>query len=137
MVALHFIRYFYPTWHFVLNDKVASQFKGARSWFYVPRYFSLTMVCAMEWNYWGTCHGKGPHDGAYLLEMNLMEGTIESKWDSTSKCSPSCFIPSKLHKFRACYLWTCLNGCQAQLYWSQGWRGEHDPWLWLIDYSWF
>jgi hypothetical protein len=39
------------------GDGVASQFKGARSWFYVARYPSLTtcdqlpLGCAMEWNY--------------------------------------------------------------------------------------
>jgi len=30
----------------------------------------LPMGCAMEWHYWGTSHGKGPHDGvgAYLKQ---------------------------------------------------------------------
>ncbi len=47
-----------------------SQFKGARNWFHVTRYPSLTQCnelasrCAMEWHYWGTGHGKGLHDGA-------------------------------------------------------------------------
>jgi len=56
--------------HYVWNDGCVSQFKGARNWFHVARYPGLTIYlelpfgCMMQWNYWGTCHGKGPHDGA-------------------------------------------------------------------------
>jgi hypothetical protein len=60
----------FPKKHIVWSNGCASQFKGARSWFHVARYPSLTMCpqlpmgCAMERHYWGASHGKGPHDGA-------------------------------------------------------------------------
>ena len=60
----------YPKRHVVWSDGCACQFKGARAWFFVSRYPNLTscdqlpLGCAMQWNYWGSGHGKGPHDGA-------------------------------------------------------------------------
>ena len=56
--------------HIVWSDGCASQFKGARSWFHIARNPSLTKCnevpggVQMVWHYWGTGHGKGPHDGA-------------------------------------------------------------------------
>ncbi|KAG0631145.1 hypothetical protein M758_1G230800 [Ceratodon purpureus] len=59
-----------PSRHIVWSDGCASQFKGAKAFFFVAKYPSLTVSdnlptgCKLDWNYWGTGHGKGPHDGA-------------------------------------------------------------------------
>ena len=42
----------------------SGQFKGARCMYFVSRYPSLTGGCEMEWNFFGTGHGKGEWDGA-------------------------------------------------------------------------
>jgi hypothetical protein len=68
----------FPARHVVWSDGCSAQFKGGRSWFHVGRYPSLTVVpelpegCTMEWNYWGTGHGKGPHDGAGACLKQLL-----------------------------------------------------------------
>ena len=60
----------FPTTHFVWSDGCAAQFKEARAWFHVACYPNLTICdelpvgCTMEWNFWSSSHGKGPHDGA-------------------------------------------------------------------------
>jgi hypothetical protein len=60
----------FPKMHYMWSDGYVNQFKGARSWFHVARYFRFTISpelpfgCMMWWNYWGTSHGKGSHDGA-------------------------------------------------------------------------
>lgn len=62
--------YPFPVEHIVFLDGCASQFKCAKSLFFVARYPSLTqsedlpLGCAMQWNHFGTGHGKGRWDGA-------------------------------------------------------------------------
>jgi hypothetical protein len=59
-----------PQEHIVFSDGCATQFKCSRSLFHVGRYPSLTrsnempLGCRMQWNYFGTGHGKGRWDGA-------------------------------------------------------------------------
>ena len=54
-----------PVEHIVFSDGCASQFKCARSPFFVTRYPTLTRSpqlpngCAMQWNHFGSGHGKG------------------------------------------------------------------------------
>ena len=49
--------------HWVWSDGAASQFKAARPFYFVARYFKLTAV-QMSWNFSASGHGKGEHDGA-------------------------------------------------------------------------
>jgi hypothetical protein len=59
-----------PVEHIVFSDGCSSQFKCARSLFFVTRYPTLTRSpqlpngCAMQWNHFGSGHGKGRWDGA-------------------------------------------------------------------------
>lgn len=70
--------------HYMWNHGYANQFKGARSWFHVARYFRFTICpelpfgCMMWWNYWGTSHGKGPHDGACAC---LKQAIKKNNWN--------------------------------------------------------
>ena len=49
--------------HWVWSDGAASQFKARRPFYFVGRYPSET-GCEMRWNFFGSGHGKGEHDGA-------------------------------------------------------------------------
>ena len=49
--------------HWVWSDGAASQFKAARPFYFVARYYQLTGT-EMTWNFFGSGHGKGEHDGA-------------------------------------------------------------------------
>lgn len=49
--------------HWVWSDGAASQFKARRPFYFVARYGSLTGA-HMTWNFSGSGHGKGEHDGA-------------------------------------------------------------------------
>jgi hypothetical protein len=56
--------------HIIFSNNCASQFKSARSFFFVAHYPSLTkseelpLGCAMQWNHFGLGHGKGHWNGA-------------------------------------------------------------------------
>ena len=60
---------FYPKHHIFWSNGCPSQFNDARPWFCVSCYPNLTSFdqlpfgCAVQQNYWGSGHGKGPHDG--------------------------------------------------------------------------
>lgn len=62
--------FLFPVEHIVFSDGCASQFKCAKSLYFVARYPSLTISeelplgCVMQWNHFGTGHGKGQWDGA-------------------------------------------------------------------------
>lgn len=49
--------------HWVWSDGAASQFKAKRPFYFVARYGTLTGL-KMTWNFSGSGHGKGEHDGA-------------------------------------------------------------------------
>jgi hypothetical protein len=59
-----------PEEYIVFSDGCATQFKCSRSLFHISRYPSLTrsnempLGCRMQWNYFGTGHGKGRWDVA-------------------------------------------------------------------------
>ncbi len=53
-----------PKQHWVWSDGCAAQFKSSRPWFFVARYPNMTGGCSMLWSFFGSGHGKGPHDGA-------------------------------------------------------------------------
>ena len=55
---------FSPKMHYVWSDGCAAQFKSAKPWFFVSRYPNMTNGCGMLWSFFGSGHGKGPHDGA-------------------------------------------------------------------------
>ncbi len=56
-----------PQWHWVWSDGCASQFKSNKPWFSVSRYPSMTRGYQILWNFFGSGHGKGPHDGARVV----------------------------------------------------------------------
>ena len=49
--------------HWVCSDGAASQFKARRPFYFVARYGTLTGA-RMTWNFSGSGHEKGEHDGA-------------------------------------------------------------------------
>ena len=59
-----------PVEHIVFSDGCAAQFKCAKNLYFVARYPSLTRSndlpsgCTMQWNWFGSGHGKGRWDGA-------------------------------------------------------------------------
>jgi hypothetical protein len=57
-----------PKWHFVRLDGCATQFKSIKPWYFVSRYPSMTNGCKMVWFFFGSDHGKGPHDGAGVIK---------------------------------------------------------------------
>ena len=56
--------------HIVFSDGCATQFKCAKNLYFMARYPSLTCSndlpsgCTMQWNWFGSGHGKGRWDGA-------------------------------------------------------------------------
>ena len=63
----------FPIHHVVWSDGAASQFKSARTWYFVARYPSLTCFAGllqgynMTWNFFAFGHGKGEVDGVGVL----------------------------------------------------------------------
>ena len=55
---------FYPKQHWIWSDGCSNQFKSKVPWYYVSRYPALTGGCVCMWSFFGSGHGKGPHDGA-------------------------------------------------------------------------
>ena len=59
-----------PVEHIVFSDGCSSQFKCAKNLYFVAKYPSLTRTsdlplgCTMQWNWFGSGHGKGRWDGA-------------------------------------------------------------------------
>ena len=53
-----------PKRHFVWSDGCAQQFKSSKPWYFVSKYPAITNGCKMLWSFFGSAHGKGPHDGA-------------------------------------------------------------------------
>ena len=52
--------------HVVWLDGCLAQFKSARPFYFVGRFYSLTTM-EMVWNYFASKHGKGEHDGASVV----------------------------------------------------------------------
>ena len=55
---------FEPKQHWVWSDGCASQFKSKKPFYFISCYPNMTNGCSMLWNFFGSGHGKGPHDGA-------------------------------------------------------------------------
>jgi hypothetical protein len=53
-----------PKQHWIWSDGCSSQFKSKVPWFFISRYPDITGGCACLWSFFGSGHGKGPHDGA-------------------------------------------------------------------------
>ncbi len=51
-------------WHWVWIDGWVTQFKCKKPWYFVSGYPNLTRGCKMLWKFFGSSHGKRPHDGA-------------------------------------------------------------------------
>jgi hypothetical protein len=48
-----------PQHHIVFSDGCKAQFKGCNGFYFVGKYPALTKSCSMQWNFFGTGHGKG------------------------------------------------------------------------------
>jgi hypothetical protein len=55
---------FIPRNHWIWSDRCSGQFKSRIPWFFVARYPEITSGCNCMWSFFGSGHGKGPHDGA-------------------------------------------------------------------------
>ena len=55
---------FTPKNHWIWSDGCAGQFKSRIPWYFVSRYPEITNGCNCMWSFFGSGHGKGPHDGA-------------------------------------------------------------------------
>jgi hypothetical protein len=55
---------FQPKIHFIWSDGCSFQFKSKVPWAFVSRYPLLCDGCTCQWNFFGSGHSKGPHDGA-------------------------------------------------------------------------
>lgn len=65
--------------HWVWSDGAASQFKAKRPFYFVGRYAGLTGKF-MVWNFFGSGHGKGEHDGAGAVVKRALTRAIEVQW---------------------------------------------------------
>jgi hypothetical protein len=61
-----------PQWHWVWSDGFASQFKSNKPWFFVSRYPSMTRGYQILWSFFGSGHGRGPHDGARVVVKRFL-----------------------------------------------------------------
>jgi hypothetical protein len=58
---------FRPKHHWICFDESSSQFKSKIPFYFVNGYPHLTNVCCLVWSFFGSRHGKGPHDGAGVV----------------------------------------------------------------------
>jgi hypothetical protein len=58
---------FNPTSHWIWSDGCANQFKSRIPWYFVSHYPKITNGCNCVWSFFGSGHGKGPHDGAGVV----------------------------------------------------------------------
>ena len=63
---------FTPKRHWIWSDGCSGQFKSRIPWYFVSRYPQLTGGCMCMWSFFGTGHGKGPHDGAGAVIKRYM-----------------------------------------------------------------
>jgi hypothetical protein len=66
--------------YIVFSDGCKVQFKGCNGFYFVGRYPALTKGCSMQWNFFGTGHGKG----GYLNFILLIVVIISFKLNFTS-----------------------------------------------------
>lgn len=78
---MHLLVGILPKHHVVWSDGCAGQFKGARALYFVARYPGLTNGCTMNWNFFGTGHGKGEWDGAgAVVKRALRQSQLHDTW---------------------------------------------------------
>ncbi len=63
-----------PNWHLVWSDGCGSRFKSSKPWFFVNKYPNINNGCKMIWSFFGSSHGKGPHDGARTIIKRFSRG---------------------------------------------------------------
>lgn len=63
---------FTPKNHWIWSDGCAGQFKSRIPWYFVSRYPEITNGCVCVWSFFGSGHGKGPHDGAGAVLKRYM-----------------------------------------------------------------
>ncbi len=56
-----------PKQHWIWSDGCNAQFKSKVPWFFVACYPHIIGGCTCLWNFFGSSHGKGPHDRARAM----------------------------------------------------------------------
>lgn len=78
---MHYTAGIQPKHHIVWSDGCAGQFKDARPFYFVARYPGATNGCTMNWNFFGTGHGKGEWDGAgAVVKRALRQSQLHNTW---------------------------------------------------------
>ncbi len=96
----------------VWSNGCASQFKSARSWFFISRYHNeticseLTSGCEMTWNYFATGHNKGEVDGIRaLLKQDLKKEQLKPNGMKIQNAHDTAtFLKVESNKFHAFHL---------------------------------
>ncbi len=50
------------TWLGLTNCE--SQLRSSKPWYFESKYPNMTNCCRMNWSFFGSSHGRSPHDGA-------------------------------------------------------------------------
>ena len=81
LIFVHELAGIRPKHHVVWSDGCAGQFKEARPFCFVARYPGLANGCTMNWNFFGTGHGKGEWDGAgAVVKRALRQSQLHNTW---------------------------------------------------------
>ena len=101
----------FPRRHYVWSDGAASQFKAKRPFYFVARYFGMTNI-EMMWNFFGSGHGKGEHDGAGAVIKRTLthEQLKENGWHLKCAGDVVAFL-----KHRFC---SADNGGVSRMFWE-------------------
>lgn len=58
---------FKPTQHWIWSHGCNSQFKSRVPWYFVNWHSHIIGGCRCVWNFFGSGHGKGMHDGVGVV----------------------------------------------------------------------
>ncbi len=74
-----------PQEHWVFLDGCACQFKGAHAMFFFAKYFGLTKIYKMKWQFFGTSHKKG--NFKFIMSMQVHVVMIELQFCFVDLCA--------------------------------------------------
>ncbi len=58
---------FWPKQHWIWSNECTSQFKNKTPWYFVSWYPYIISGCVCLWNFFGSSHGKGLHNGVGIV----------------------------------------------------------------------
>ena len=61
-----------PETHIVWSNGCMAQFKSSKPWYFVSCFPNMTSGCKMLWNFFGSGHGKGSHDGTRTVVKSFI-----------------------------------------------------------------